>query len=191
MANAQVFNFPNFLTLLRILFIPLFIVLFWQGHYRLALLFFLLAGLSDFLDGILARRLNKKTSLGAALDPAADKLLMSVSFIALAIKGVIPVWLAALVVGRDLYIVLGLAVLKICQRPIKMNPTLWSKWNTFFELLFLLGVFLDFAYVQGQPWAGYFALGLKYLAFLIAGTIFITTVQYTKAGFELYSRKVS
>src|SRR6056297_586132 len=100
-------NFPNALTLLRIFLVPgLLIAIIYDSH-GIALSILVLAGLTDVLDGFLARRLNQKTRLGAFLDPLADKLLMTVSFIALAVRGLLPAWLAVLVVSRDFYLSVG------------------------------------------------------------------------------------
>lgn len=184
--HKNILNLPNALTALRMALIPVFILLFWHDQYLWALIFFLFAGFSDFIDGILARHLHQKTALGAALDPAADKLLMMVSFIILAIKGVVPLWLTLLVIGRDVYIVLGLLFLKLKRCPIVLRPTLLSKWNTFFELLFLLGVFVYFAWAPGGSWAEYFRSALQFLGWLIAGTVVLSALQYTKVGWSLY-----
>ena len=88
----ELFNLPNSLTLLRILLVPVFTYLFLIHEYRIALIVFMVTGCTDVVDGYLARKLHKKTTLGSILDPAADKLLMFVTFIVLAIQKIVPVW---------------------------------------------------------------------------------------------------
>jgi cardiolipin synthase len=103
MAN-RIFTVPNQLTFLRLGFLPLFIILIFYRRYGWALAILILAGLTDGMDGLLARSLNQKTSLGAYLDPIADKLLLSSSFVVLAFNGQIRWWLTILVLGRDILI---------------------------------------------------------------------------------------
>src|SRR4051812_26000385 len=97
----QVLYAPNQLTLLRLVFIPPVIVFILYGHYRAAFTLVLIAGGSDALDGLLARKLGQQTTLGAYLDPIADKLLLTSSFVALGFGGQIPLWLVILVLSRD------------------------------------------------------------------------------------------
>src|SRR5262245_24837039 len=119
----QIFNLPNSLTLLRILLLPVFTYFFLSGDYRIALIIFVVTGMTDVIDGFLARALQKKTTLGAVLDPAADKLLMLVTFIVLAMRDLVPGWLSALVILRDLVIVLGTLVLKRLKKKLYFKPT--------------------------------------------------------------------
>ena len=97
-------NIPNLLTLFRILITPLFVIFMIKGHYRLALLMFFLAGVSDGLDGLFCPLVQQKTVLGAHLDPIADKLLLISAFVALAVQQTIPSWLAVVVISRDILI---------------------------------------------------------------------------------------
>jgi cardiolipin synthase len=131
-------NLPNSLTLIRILTIPIFLEflayhLFWE-----ALVVFAIGGFTDFLDGFFARRMNQQTALGAYLDPVADKLLVITSFIMLgAIEG-IPMWLAVVVVIRDVLIVVGYGVIyMLVDEPLEVRPTQIGKWSTTFQLLTL------------------------------------------------------
>src|SRR5262245_33937545 len=100
-------NVPNALTLIRIMCVPLFLTLLTSGDYRLALLVFVLAGITDGLDGLIARVTNARTQLGAHLDPAADKLLLISTYIALGILGDVPLQLMILVIVRDVIILGG------------------------------------------------------------------------------------
>src|SRR5262249_7127175 len=101
---ARILTVPNQLTFLRLGFLPFFIILVLYGHYPWALALLIAAALTDCLDGLLARRLNQKSALGAYLDPIADKLLLSSSFFILALKAKIKWWLAVLVLSRDVII---------------------------------------------------------------------------------------
>ena len=132
----SVHNLPNFITLLRIGAIPVFLILLVDERYTEALLVFILAGITDSLDGLLARWLDARTTLGAFIDPLADKLLLVSSFVILAFLGDIPRWLAILVIMRDVIILIGYSVLFfVTGHAIEVRPTLIGKASTFFQLL--------------------------------------------------------
>jgi cardiolipin synthase len=121
---------PNIITLVRILLTPLFIIFLIQKKYHTALWIFVLAGLSDMADGLIARRWRQKTPLGTFLDPLADKLLMGSSFITLSISHIIPPWLTVIVLSRDLVLVLGVTLLKLVNLPVVVQPSLAGKLCT-------------------------------------------------------------
>ncbi|MDP2798605.1 MAG: CDP-alcohol phosphatidyltransferase family protein, partial [Deltaproteobacteria bacterium] len=104
-------NLPNLITVIRILLTPVLIILLLNSTFNKALAVFALAGLSDGLDGLRARYLRQKTTLGAYLDPIADKLLLSATFITFATLEFVPSWLTVIIVSRDVIIVLGIAML--------------------------------------------------------------------------------
>ncbi|NDY55903.1 CDP-diacylglycerol--glycerol-3-phosphate 3-phosphatidyltransferase [Desulfovibrio sulfodismutans] len=133
---------PNLLTIFRVLLTPVFVVLFMQERLYSALLTFGVAGLTDALDGAIARVLHQRSRLGAMLDPLADKILLVTSFVCLAIKGWIPDWLAVVVVSRDVIIVGGLAVLSFSGVDVKerIKPLMVSKVNTTAQMLLILAV---------------------------------------------------
>ena len=118
---------PNLITLARILLTPLFIIFLIQGRYHKALLIFLLAGVSDLADGLVARVWQQKSPLGAYLDPLADKLLLSSSFVTLSISHVVPAWLTVVVLSRDLTIALGVAIFRLADLPLVISPTRLGK----------------------------------------------------------------
>jgi len=130
-----VINAPNLLTLFRVLATPLFIIFLIRGKYGMALLVFTLAGVTDGLDGLLARWFNQKTVLGAHLDPVADKLLLTSAFVTLAVQALIPSWLAVIVISRDVLILLGIAILEIFQAEFDIRPSLISKCTTAVQLV--------------------------------------------------------
>jgi len=136
--SSRILTVPNQLTFLRLAFIPFFIIAIKYGRYEAALAILMIAALSDGFDGLLARELNQRSPLGAYLDPIADKLLLSSSYFVLALKAKIPWWLAILVLGRDVLILVACAVilLTIGYRPFP--PSIFGKANTFFEVLLVV-----------------------------------------------------
>jgi len=134
---SRVLTVPNQLTFLRLAFIPFFIISIHYERYEWALGILIAAGLSDGLDGLLARGLNQKTPLGAYLDPIADKLLLSSSYLELALHAKIRWWLAILVLGRDVLILVAAAVILITVGYRPFPPSLFGKAATFFEILLI------------------------------------------------------
>ncbi len=128
-------NLPNLVTLLRLILIPVVIINLLEGRLKLALFFFILAGLSDALDGFLARALNQKTLLGAILDPVADKLLVNSIYILGAYLGLLPDWLAVIVLSRDVLILIGFAILTFHTKRLEVRPTILSKCTTASQIL--------------------------------------------------------
>ena len=142
-------NIPNSLTILRILLIPVYIGCMTYGAYGLALVALLLAGLTDAIDGIIARRWNQQTRLGMFLDPLADKLLLTSGFLSLGVLHLIPFWVVILVVSRDVILLLGTAVAHLIATPIDVTPTIWGKGTTALQLAYVfLVVFLTWLNVD-------------------------------------------
>src|SRR4030042_999547 len=123
-------NIPNILTLLRIIMVPVIVILLIQESFLKALIVFVAAGLTDILDGFLARFLHQQTVLGSYLDPIADKALLVSSFVTLSVLHIIPGWLAVLVISRDLFILLGISVLSIMSISVEIRPAFVSKVTT-------------------------------------------------------------
>ncbi len=128
-------NIPNLLSLLRIVLVPVIVILLIQASFLKALIVFVLAGITDGLDGFLARVLHQKTVLGAYLDPLADKALIISSFVTLSILGVIPSWLSVIVISRDCIILVGIFILFVMDVSFVIRPTFLSKITTAFQLL--------------------------------------------------------
>ncbi len=128
-------NIPNVLTVFRILITPLFVIMLIRGEPGYALLVFALAGVSDGLDGFIARVYNQRSDLGALLDPIADKLLLTAAYISLGVLRDIPGWLMVVVISRDVVIVTGIAVLAFADIEFEIRPTLISKWTTVSQIL--------------------------------------------------------
>ena len=145
-------NLPNFLTILRLLAIPFFLILLEDNAYGQALLVFVAAGITDALDGAIARLTNTKTELGALLDPAADKLLLLSAFIALGFMHEVPRWLTVIVISRDVLLVLGYFVLFIMtQESIEIRPTVAGKLSTFFLLSSIAAVLVELTWRGSVP----------------------------------------
>lgn len=125
---------PNLITLLRILLTPLFIIFLIQGAYHKALFVFLLAGVSDLADGLIARTWSQKSRLGSYLDPLADKVLMASSFVTLSIYREIPSWLTVVVISRDVALGLGVLIFRLADIPLEVRPSLVGKWTTTFQV---------------------------------------------------------
>ena len=131
-------NIPNLITLLRIMLVPVIVILLIQGSFFHALIVFIVASLSDALDGFLARVLKQQTVLGAYLDPIADKALLASSFVTLSVLHVIPSWLAVIVISRDFIILLGILVLSIMSINVEIRPAFVSKITTAMQLITVL-----------------------------------------------------
>jgi cardiolipin synthase (CMP-forming) len=137
---------PNAICVGRMLLIVPISVALTRGSYSLALALFVVAGLSDALDGYLAKRFGWTSELGGILDPLADKLLLMTMFVVLAVAGQIPVWLAATAVGRDVLIVGGAVVYRLHTGALRGEPTRISKLNTLLQLCYVLAV------IAGRAW---------------------------------------
>ena len=127
---------PNLITLGRILLVPFVVWAIASGAMWIAFVLFLAAGVSDAVDGFLAKRFNMTTILGAYLDPLADKALIVSIYLTLGISGLIPRWLVILVVSRDILIVGGIMLSWMVGTPLKIKPLLVSKLNTAAQILF-------------------------------------------------------
>ena len=126
---------PNLITLFRIILTPLFIIFLIQGNYRKALVVFVLAGVSDLADGLIARGWQQKSRLGSYLDPLADKVLMAASFVTLSIYQQIPSWLTVVVLSRDVTLATGVLIFRLADIPLTVRPSLAGKWTTTFQLI--------------------------------------------------------
>jgi cardiolipin synthase len=139
---SQIFTAPNQLTLLRMVFVPFIVIHLVDGHYLWALILFVVAGFSDGLDGLLARRLHQQTLLGQYLDPIADKLLLSTLFLVLSILHKIPWKFTVVVFSRDISILAASAVLFAIAGLRDFRPSIFGKANTFSQIGALFFVLL-------------------------------------------------
>lgn len=139
---SHLFTAPNQLTLLRMAFLPFIVIRLVEGHYKWALILFVLAGFSDGLDGLLARTLKQQTLLGQYLDPIADKLLLSTMFLVLSILHKVPWKFTVLVFSRDVSILFASAVLFAIAGLRDFRPSIFGKANTFAQVAAVFFVML-------------------------------------------------
>jgi cardiolipin synthase (CMP-forming) len=131
-------NLPNFLTLIRILTIPFFLVYLAYHRYGEAFVVFVIGGVTDFLDGLAARLMHQQTALGAYLDPVADKLLVITSYVMLGLIDGVPAWLAVIVISRDILLILGYGIIYLLiEEPLAATPSWIGKASTMLQLLTL------------------------------------------------------
>jgi cardiolipin synthase (CMP-forming) len=134
--GVAVLNLPNLITIGRILLVPVVVWAIASGQMQIAFLLFLIAGVSDAVDGFLAKRLGMTSDLGAHLDPLADKALIVSIYVALGITEAVPRWIVILVVSRDILIVGGVMLAWFLGKPIQVKPVLISKLNTVAQIIF-------------------------------------------------------
>ena len=157
---------------MRIALVAPILMLILKDSFGWALALFVLAGSSDGVDGYLAKRFNWHTRLGALLDPVADKLLVAGTFVTLAYTQDIPVWLAAVVILRDVIIVAGATAYNFVVKPVQGEPTQISKLNTALQLMFLLFVLSR----AGFDWPDEITITLLGAAVLV--TVVVSGVDY-------------
>jgi cardiolipin synthase len=170
--KGRIWTVPNQITFLRLGFLPFFLILISYEEYQWALLVLVVAGLSDAIDGILARQLNQRSSLGAYLDPIADKLLLSSSFLILAFKKQIAWWLTIIVLSRDMLILIVAVVILLISGYQPFPPSIWGKVTTAVQILLVFAVVCSAAYP-----------GL-HLAALTRGLIYAVTVFSVVSAFH-------
>ncbi len=171
---------PNIITLARILLTPLFIIFLIQGRYQRALAIFLLAGVSDLADGLIARTLHQKSRLGTYLDPMADKILMSTSFVTLSIYHQIPSWLTVVVLSRDVALALGVLIFKLADYQLVIKPSLAGKLTTTMQLATVLLVLV------AKIWAVPPVL-LQVFFWVTGGLTAISGIHYVYGGLKQVS----
>ena len=170
--RERVFTLPNIITFARLFAVPATVWLMLTQRLDLAFIVFLLAGISDGMDGFLARRLGLESELGAFLDPIADKALLSSVMVLLAWLGLLPVWLAVLVVGRDVMIIGGYGLLWLLGLRPPIAPLLISKLNTCAQIA------LAATALGGAGFGGPAPGVLAVLVWLAAGTTFVSGLAY-------------
>lgn len=178
-------NIPNLITLGRVILVPIIFWLLISNQTGAACIAFFVAGISDAVDGYLAKTYNWQTELGAYLDPLADKLLLVSIFVALGVLGEIPSWLAIAVVSRDILIVTGVVLAWLLDHPMTIKPLWVSKATTFAQILLAGLVLADLG----------FGLGLERARELLIGLTAILTVAslaaYLRQWLAHMSRDVS
>ena len=166
-------NIPNALTLARIILVPLIVWLIITHEIAAAFVLFLLAGLSDAVDGYLAKRFGWQTELGAYLDPIADKALLVSIYVTLGFANHLPVWLVIAVVSRDILIVGAFILSWILSRPVTVSPLLLSKVNTLVQLVLASLVLAELGFGLGlEPFVAVFIWITGALTILSAAVYF-------------------
>jgi len=148
MENKSIINLANRITILRILFTPLFIAFILYSKWELALIVFIAASISDGIDGYIARAAKQRTELGKFLDPIADKLLMISAFICLSVASDLPpsvrmpIYVPVLIISRDAIIVLGVLLIHLIKGKVEIKPTIISKITTCFQMATVISILL-------------------------------------------------
>jgi cardiolipin synthase (CMP-forming) len=181
------FTIPNFLSILRMGLVPFFIISVLGNEPRRALLIFVVAGVTDALDGAIARLAHQQSLLGAYLDPIADKLLLTSAYVTLAIPGLhrgtpIPVWVTVLVIARDALIVIMALVLYLAQGVRRFPPSVLSKVTTVVQVSAVVVVLLSGLVKDLEP----LALGIVYL---VAGLTVASGLDYVLRSNRLVAEK--
>jgi len=167
-------NIPNFITIARILLVPVVIWLLTSDAYQMALLVFAIAAATDAADGALARATHTQSEVGAYLDPLADKLLLVSTFAALGIIKQIPTWLVITVISRDILIVGGMMLSWIMDKPFPVKPLWVSKLNTVAQIFFLGLVLAQLSFAIAPPQL------IMSFAWVVAGLTLASGLAYMK-----------
>lgn len=168
-------HIPNLITVCRILLVYPVIALMLAGRLDWALALFIVAGVSDAVDGFLAKYFHWQSRLGSYLDPLADKLLLVSSYVTLAWLGLVPLWLAVLVIARDMIIFSGAVAYYFLAHPFEGQPLLLSKANTLFQILLVFAVLVSQTFLPLSD--GFLAAltGLAALTTLASGVQYVYT----------------
>jgi len=171
---------PLFLTLLRVFSSPVLAWLLFRSRFREALILVLIAGVTDWLDGWTARKLQVSGKAGVILDPLADKVLLVTLFVVLGLIKLLPLWMLLLVIGRDLIIVIGALLLRLLRGYHQFLPSLWGKVSTFFQIVLIFLVLAHAALPNRFVWY------LQELALLLSAlfTAF-SGVNYVRQGIAM------
>jgi len=181
----QDMNIPNFLTLARLLLVPVLVIFLIQGLFFNAFIVFILAGASDAVDGFLARILKQKTVIGSYMDPLADKALIISCFVTLSVLGMIPPWLTVIVVSRDFIILLGISVLFLMSIPLEIRPAFVSKVNTTLQFMTIFLVlasgylpsYFNHRLIEAVYWATALFTIISGLNYIMKGVQLINSVE--------------
>jgi cardiolipin synthase len=172
--KARIWTVPNQITFLRLGILPFFLILILYEEYQWALLVLAIAAGSDAVDGLLARTLHQKSALGAYLDPIADKLLLSSSFVVLAMEKKLPWWLTIMVLSRDVLMLIVAVVILLIQGYRPFPPSLLGKATTFCEIGLVFFAVLGAAYPSDRA-----SLFCHYLIYLVAVLVTVSGFHYS------------
>ena len=184
----RTFTIPNILTLSRIILTAFFFSAGLQDQWSWALWLYAIAAFTDMIDGAIARLLHQKSRIGAFLDPMADKLMMLGGVVLLSLQGILPWWLMALIIGRDMLIVFGVFFIQYRGIEIRFRPTLLSKGTTFCQILTIVVGLIVAAMWHGVSLPIFLTFSVGYYPWILGATAImtlITAVQYTTIGVRL------
>ncbi|HTZ19178.1 MAG TPA: CDP-alcohol phosphatidyltransferase family protein [Dissulfurispiraceae bacterium] len=174
--TSQFISIPNLITFARIILIPVFVTALVYQRYDYALALFVVASLTDMLDGLMARLTDQKTKLGAFLDPLADKVLLLTSFILFSVYGWVPTWLTITVISRDLTVTLGWLLLYLTSDITRVEPTFIGKTAIASQLLLIAYVLLAINLPSLPDEAP------KLFMWIVAGLTIVSGLQYVYRG---------
>lgn len=174
-------SIPNFVTLGRVILVPIVFWLVLNDQFKLAFIAFVVAGISDAVDGYLAKRFNWTSELGAYLDPLADKLLIVCVFIALGVLNALPSWLVIAVVSRDVLIIVAVVLSWLLNNPVRIVPLQISKANTAAQIILAAVVLADLG----------FELGLDVFRTVLVWVTAVLTVASLAAYLRAWMRHMS
>src|SRR6266576_568580 len=179
---SRILTVPNLLTVFRMVLIPVFVTLLFYQRFVLALAVFVVAGVTDGLDGLLARRLDQRSQLGTVLDPIADKLMMVTAFIVLSMRGIfpppvpshlpVPFWVTITVISRDVFIIVGAAAINMVTGFRAFRPSSLGKVSTVVQIVTIAAVILS---AQTRVGTGYY---LPTLYTLVVGLALLSGIHY-------------
>lgn len=172
-------NIPNLFSVFRLFITIFFIIAINENRFNLALCLFIAQGLSDLLDGFLARVMKAKTYLGAILDPMADKVMLASSYIVLTLKGFIPLWVTLMVTIRDLFIAGGFLVLYSLSYKLKPSPSIISKLTTLFQIITIIYILWSDKR-EHKEWLFYITVFLTILSGIHYFVRGIKTIRHTE-----------
>lgn len=175
---AMTINLPNILTVTRILLTPMFVIFLLRDMFGFALIVFTISAVSDGLDGLIARYFDQRTELGAYLDPIADKLLMTASYVSLAAMKILPPWLTVIVITRDLLIILGFAVFALSHKHVEVKPSLVGKCTTAAQVTTIILILLNI-HVSG------FQLTIRIFYWITAILTTVSGLHYVYIGLNV------
>jgi cardiolipin synthase len=171
-AHSLLASLPNLISLGRLVLVPIIVALIVQPEWWLAFLLFVVAGISDAVDGWLAKRFDLRTEVGAYLDPIADKALLVSIYVSLAVVGVLPATIVILVVSRDLMIVGAVMISWVMDKPVTIRPLLVSKLNTAAQIALAAAVLAAKAF--GLPFGLWFTVAI----YAVAGLTIASAAAY-------------
>lgn len=167
--SSRIITLPNLLTVFRMVLIPVFVTLLFYQRFVLALAVFVLAGITDGLDGLFARRFDQRSQLGTVLDPIADKLMLTTAFVVLSMRSIypqplpshlpVPFWVTIAVISRDVFIVVGAAAINIMTGFRGFRPSLLGKINTNVQIIAIVAII----FATSVPYATGYYLPTVYL----------------------------